>query len=140
MPQTLRRKGGKVEVDRIFRDDGAAPVMGILGGQKLIVSPGQEPMPTVAQRGKAFFFLNKQLTPVRTLDDIKVIPSTSPFRKAAEDFILLQQKVPEKAERVVKTARTKRPKTLYRQHLRMRDVTSDEALAAAQVAGAPVPA
>ena len=124
MPQTLRlAKAGPVEVDRIFMDGGASAHIAMMGGQRVEVSPGQQPMMTVAQKGKAFFFLDARLTPVKTLEDIVVIPLSSPFRKEAEDFVALQQQGGKKAEAVIKHAKVTKARTLLRQHYKMKDLT-----------------
>lgn len=109
--QTLHVPGaGKVVVDRMFRDDGTPAVLGMLGNQRIVLNVGTPPKITVAQCGKAFFFLDAQQSPVRTLEDIDVIPPTSPFRKAAEDFVALQQTGGRKAEQVLKHAKPAKPK------------------------------
>ena len=124
MPQKLHlAKAGVVDVDRIFMDGGASAHIAMMGGQRVEVSPGKQPMMSVAQRGKAFFFLDVHLTPVKTIEDIAVIPATSPFRKEAEDFVALQQQGGKKAESVIKHAKVLKPRTLIRQHYKMKDLT-----------------
>jgi hypothetical protein len=124
MPQKLHlAKAGVVEVDRIFQDGGASAHIAMMGGQRVEVSPGKPPMMTVAQKGKAFFFLDARLTPVKMIEDIAVIPASSPFRKDAEDFIALQQQGGKKAEAVIKKAKVVKPRTLIRQHLKMHELT-----------------
>jgi hypothetical protein len=56
----LLADGRKLDVDRVFTDQGKPAVMAILGGQKTVLERGSTPKTTIYQKRKSFFTLDGQ--------------------------------------------------------------------------------
>jgi len=86
MSQTLHLGGGvHAIVDAVFADGGTEAKRAMIAGQIVELAPATPPKPTIARRGKDFFYLTAKMEPVA--DPKHVEHLAEPHRSEALAFI-----------------------------------------------------